>query len=511
MSLKKKIPIYILASILLLKLLDSFIFSYLFLKFPNELEWDTSPWYNFLYKTKNLKFDPEKKNILFAGSSVAEYSYLPSEIDEKKMSIKFYSHVAMSPTDLYYYSDDFIAKKPDAVFYLVNTGDFQFDHFIKKDDSYFYSEEDRLKAYSKRHPVKFFYPLQFLLDEFKNLTKKEIFFLLTKSFLNVNRYRNFLWDPFESYIEHHFRSGRSYHNYLGPNANGKEIYRKGWTKKNFSIPCDKSKDYLFDETIFVPKENTEILISDYDGEIVHKEKFSTFGWKKLKFKIPPDFEPMIFYFQISNTVSSKEIDGKVYGNSFEYGIRLSQNFCKTYFSKNISDERLESRDDFEIEGLTEEEYISDYEARMYKDAEEFLDIEKKIPKRPEIQRLFHLHNVKRFLGNEKSEIKFWSEFQKLEQVAKKMQEAKIPFYILNNPENPLELELYSKSKFYSSYLDFFYQLTLKYPNTKFYDLKDQIKTKQFFIDSHHLTYNGSKEYTNYVNQKIIQPNMEEKK
>ncbi len=509
MSLKKKIPIYILSSLVLLKLLDYFFFSFLFLKFPNEMEWDTSPWYNFLHSTKNLSFDSSKKKIIITGSSVAQYSFLPNELIEKEIDAKFYSHVAMSPTDLYYYSDEIISKKSDAVFYLINAGDFQLDHFIKKDSEteYKFSEEDRIRAYAKRHPVKFFYPLEFVLDEFSTLTKKEILFLLTKSFLFVNRYRSFAFDPIDSYLEHHYRSGRSYHNYLGPNANGNEIYRKGWTPKNFSIPCDESFDYLFEETIFIPKQNTEILISDYDGEIIHKENFSKSGWNKLKFKIPPDFEPMIFYFQISNTVSSKEIDGKAYGKSFEYGVRLSQNFCKTERQKNISYSRNESRDDFEIENMNDEEYKKDYFARMYEDGNLFLDKEKKLFKRPEIQRLYHLHKVKKFFSETKTEIKLWSEFEKLEQTAKKFHEKNIPLFIFNNPENPLELELYSNSNFYKTYLEFLNNLSLKYPNVKFLDFKDKVSKKQFFIDSHHLTFNGAKEYTNLIYKTILQPNL----
>lgn len=507
MSLKKKIPIYILSSLVLLKLLDYFFFSFLFLKFPNEMEWDTSPWYNFLHSTKNFSFDFSKKNIIITGSSVAQYSFLPTEIEDKDIDAKFYSHVAMSPTDLYYYSEEIISKNSAAIFYLVNPGDFQLDHFIEKNNSYEFSEEDRIRAYAKRHPVKFFYPFQFIKDEFRNLTKKEILFLLTKSFLNVNRYRNFVYDPIDSYLEHHYRSGRRYHNYLGPNANGNEIYRNGWTPAKFSIPCDESFDYLFEDTVFIPKPNTEILISDYDGEIVHKENFLKAGWNKLKFKIPPDFEPMIFYFQVSNTVSSKEIDGKIYGTPFEYGIRLSQNFCKTDREKNISYTRTESRDDFEIENKNDEEYKKDYFARMYEDGDIFLDKEKKVFKRPEIQRLYHLHNIKKYFGETKTEIKLWSEFEKLEQTAKLFYEKNIPFFIMNNPENPLELELYSNSNFYKTYLEFLKKLTVKYPNVKFFDYKDKVSKKQFFIDSHHLTYNGAKEYTNYIYKNIIQPNL----
>lgn len=144
---------------------------------------------------------------------------------------------------------------------------------------------------------------------------------------------------------------------------------------------------------------------------------------------------------------------------------------------------------------------------MYEDGDIFLDKEKKVFKRPEIQRLYHLHNIKKYFGETKTEIKLWSEFEKLEQTAKLFYEKNIPFFIMNNPENPLELELYSNSNFYKTYLEFLKKLTVKYPNVKFFDYKDKVSKKQFFIDSHHLTYNGAKEYTNYIYKNIIQPNL----
>ena len=99
-NLKIKILLYTTVFIGSILLLDWFIFSFLFLKFPNELEWDTSPWYNFLQKKESIQFTKDKKSILVTGSSVALYSYLPQDVDKElsksgfNSQSEFFGHVA---------------------------------------------------------------------------------------------------------------------------------------------------------------------------------------------------------------------------------------------------------------------------------------------------------------------------------------------------------------------------------------------------------------------------------
>ncbi|MCE9499138.1 MAG: hypothetical protein K8R21_01270, partial [Leptospira sp.] len=126
--------------------LDRIVFGWALFEIPNELEWDTSPWYNFLHKTKSIQFSEHEKGVLIAGSSVALYSALPAGIESslkksghENAKVDFYSHVAMSPTDLNYYLDDVISKKPKIVLYLLNPGDLQLDHFREKDGNLVYS------------------------------------------------------------------------------------------------------------------------------------------------------------------------------------------------------------------------------------------------------------------------------------------------------------------------------------------------------------------------------------
>jgi len=509
-NLKTKILIYTAIFISTVLLLDWFIFSFLFLKIPNEMEWDTSPWYNFLEKKETIQFNKDKKSILVTGSSVALYSYLPQGVDQElsKLNInshsEFFGHVAMSPTDLYYYTDEMIQKKPDMILYLINPGDLQMDHFPKKGEGFGdYLEEGRIQAYTKRHPVKYYYPLEFLLDHFTKLKKVEILPLLTKSLLYVNRYRSFIYDPIDVYLERHTRSGRSYHNYTGANLNPIQ-WRKGWTSQNFEVDCHLSQKSQFSETIFIPEKNTEIRITTGQTEL-YRNNFSKSGWEKIQFSIPENLktDTLSLSFSISKTVSSKAIDQKLYGKEYFYGIRLSQNFCKSTIEKDISFTRIDSMDDQVLRQLSDAEYAVDYFEKMYKNADEYVDKERQIPVRPEVQRLYHLHNVKKFLNTRGKHR--WSEFTYLEKSAHKFQEAKIPFIIVNNPENPLELSLYKDSEWYKDYLEFYQELTSKY-SVQFYDQKNVIPEVQDFIDSHHLTFAGasrmSKVYSTIIKENI---------
>ncbi|HMV41564.1 MAG TPA: hypothetical protein PK079_17470 [Leptospiraceae bacterium] len=487
--------------------LDWFFFSYLFLKIPNELEWDTSPWYNFLQKKETISFPENKKKVLVTGSSVALYSYLPQDVnlDLVNASIQsdFYSHVAMSPTDFYYYADSIIAKKPDLVLYLINPGDLQMDHFPKaKDGQGFldYSEEGRLHAYAERHPVKFYYPLNFLMENLSSLRKIEILHLLTKSILYVNRYRSFAFDPIDAYLERHTRRKTSYHNYTGVTLNPIQ-WRKGWTSQKFEVECETKKDNFFSDTIFIPEKDTTVKVFAANGDLLANVSYTKAGWHILEFNFSSGQNK--FHFEVSKVVSSKLIDNKLYGKEYFYGIRLSQNFCKNELEQNIAYNRSNSQEDEILKDMSNVDYETDYFTRMYKDADQYHDLEKKIPVRPEVQRLYHLHNVKKYL-NQKGAYR-WSEFSMLERAAKKMQDAKIKFVIINNPENPLELNLYKDSIWYKDYLNFFQEMSQNY-SIKFYDHKESNLSIQDFVDSHHLTYGGSKKMTKIYSE-IIKDNI----
>ncbi|NBU99625.1 MAG: hypothetical protein EBS19_15685, partial [Spirochaetia bacterium] len=185
-SLRFKVIIIFLLFILSVSFFDKLIFNKLLYSFPNELEWDTSHWYNFQHSRINLRpFSKENQGVLITGSSVGLYSALPEFIEEslrsigKNVSVRFYSHVAMSPTDFYHYTDDIISKKPSLVVYPLNPADFQFDYFTPENPTQF-NREAWVKYNGERQPIRSFYPLEFALQYHKELSTDVFFLLLSK-------------------------------------------------------------------------------------------------------------------------------------------------------------------------------------------------------------------------------------------------------------------------------------------------------------------------------------------
>jgi hypothetical protein len=484
--IKKKI-LFILGSFLSLVLLLDYLFFYkIFYKFPNELEWDTSPWYNFRHEVINMKpFSYFEDGILIAGSSVALYSALPNEIEtklnenrnsERVYKIRFFSHVAMSPTDFYYYLDDLIEKKPKLVVYLLNPGDFQFDYFLLDPNGSFlgYSEKQRLEHYATRFPVKHIYPGKFVWDNFQSLNKDQVFQLLTKQILNVNRNRLFFFDPIHAYIERHHRKGKSYHNFTGK-IPSEGIYLKGWTKQSFTIQCETKKDEL-DDFIYNEIQDNELLAT-------YKETSYTFplkkGWNRINLKLSNEDTSKIIQFHSKGTISSKVIDPKSYAKEKYYGIRLSQNFCKEEIEQNIAYKRVKSLEDEDLFNMTIEEFNDDYYNRLYRDANQ----------RNELIRQNHSHKVKRALA-EKLKFQPWSEWNSLKEIKTKLTKKGIPFIIINNPEISLERNIYTQSEWYKGYLDELKSYEDEV-NTFFYDFNNVLEDDRLFLDSHHLTYYGA--------------------
>nr|WP_017853731.1 hypothetical protein [Leptospira interrogans] len=490
--------------------LDRVLFPIALFEFPNELEWDTSPWYNFLHKRKNIHFEKDEKGILITGSSVALYSSYPKQITEeiqnsnikdgKKFRAEFYSHPALSPTDLYYYSDDILSKKPELVVYILNPADLQLDYIQKLESSEVrFDERTRIKDYKIRHQNRFIFPGEFLADHWRDYTKAEIFAQLTKTFILLNRFRSFLYDPWVEYIEHHTRTMRSYHYYTG-SIPKEGIFLRGWTPPSFTIECEL-KDGKLSEDIFTQKPGVRIQVEEINSSAKHLNREPIFydqtffksGWKSLfldfkKNSSGENPQSVTLKFTVSPTTSSDEVDARIFGIPANYGIRLPQNFCKKEIKTNISYDRIHGLDDDRIETMSDEDYLKDYEKRLYFNPEN----------EGALNRLKKIQRNKEILGN--STYFTWSEIQFLEKTISKFQANGQKWIIINSPENPIESKYYKNGNWYRGYLKFLN--SYKNDTYGFYDLKDAIPDKRSFLDPHHLTFNAAKHssslYTNVI-------------
>ncbi len=485
-SAKLRVLIISISFILVTLWVDRLFINHLYFYLPNETGWDTSPWYNFLHKTKSINFSKEHKSVLIAGSSVALYSALPQEIQaelnqssQQTYSIDFFSHVAMSPTDLYYYTDRIIEKKPSMVLYLFNPADFQFDYLKSKETGATFDELEKIQTYPYRNPTRLFYPLPYLKDYFFQLNKKEFFHLLSKAFLTINRYRQFFFDPIDAYIERHWKSNRSYHSYTGivPD-NG--IWKQGWTNQTFTIQCEVKNKY-FKEVIFTQVPDTKVTIS-YKANTVYENTFKKSGWHSINFLIEETSGVVPLHFSMDKPTSSRLVNPREYGKEYFYGVRLSGNFCKQNLESSYSYIRTDSLDDIRFESMTIEEYRSDYFQRIYADEE----------KRPETYRMSVLKKGKNLIKDKQFVV--WSEIAMIQKIADKLKKNHISLILVNNPENPIELEEYANTIWYEGMLRYFKELEHKNYFT-FYDKKSSVTDPRMFIDPHHLTYKGSQKMT----------------
>jgi hypothetical protein len=486
-SAKLRVLLVSFSFLFIVLIIDRLFIDNLYFYLPNETGWDTSPWYNFLHKTKSIKIPTESKSVFITGSSVALYSALPQDIQaelnrsssQTSYSIDFYSHVAMSPTDLYYYTDHIIKKKPSVVLYLFNPADFQFDYLKNNETGVTFYEIERIQTYPYRNPTRLFYPFSYLKDHFFQLKKKEIFHLLSKAFLKINGYRQFFFDPIDTYIERHWKSNRSYHSYTGAVPdNG--IWKQGWTQQTFLIQCEIQKKY-FKEVIFTQVPDTKVTIY-HRSKIVFEDIFKKSGWHSLHFSIEEVSGVVPLQFSVDKPTSSRLVNPREYGKEYFYGVRLSGNFCKQNLESSYSYIRTDSLDDVRFESMTVEEYRADYFQRIYADED----------KRPETYRMSILKKGKNLIKDKPFAV--WSEIAMIQKIAEKLKKNNISFVLINNPENPIELEEYANTLWYGGMLSYFKQLEDEGYFT-FYDKKDSITDPRMFIDPHHLTYRGSQKMT----------------
>jgi hypothetical protein len=487
--MKKKILLISFLFLVSLKSLDWFLLDIFYFRMPNQMEWDTSPWYNFLDHNKKIKFKEDEKKVLIVGSSIALYSTLPSEINDTdvKLHTELYSHVAMAPTDFYYYLDDIISHKPEIVTYVFNPGDFQLEYLeppLEGRESADFNFQAWIDYFNWRNPARIFYPWQFIENHWLEIRRTDLYKLLGKSFLYMNRYREFFWDPFEAYIERNLRSGRSYHIYTGiiPKDG---IWQSGWTNKTFKLNCNDGAKRIWKDSIYIPLANTKLEIIYGDS---HEEKlfFSKIGWHniQLDFTNQKNSEVTI---KSDKVISFKIVERKPYGKDYEVGIRLSQNFCsmerkldQAYIRPNFLDESRFSR-------MSLEEYKLDYFERLYKDSE----------KRPELLRMKKLSEQKIMLNT--TEFKTWYEFNRLEEIQTRLEKHGIRFLLVMSPENPLELSKYQKGRWYFGLLERLGEQSKGH----FFDFSNFFKDPRNFSDPHHLTYNASLQFSKKLKEILL--------
>lgn len=481
-------------------LLDRLLFFELYFLFPNETEWDSSPWYNFIHKTKELQSTKDKHRTIITGSSVALYSVLPDLLNQKensKTKFSFFSHVAMAPTDLDYYKEDLLRSHPSLVVYLHNFADLQWEYLEPTEGKFQFNEEKWVKEFGERYPAKTIYPKAYLKDHWTELPRKTISKLATKSLFYVSRFRVFFWDPIEVYIDNHFRSGRKYHLYQGEKPM-EGIWSKGWTKETATLVCSEKKSK---ESIFFQKSKTKLkfrFFKDTDSlsnqkTILETERtFEHSGWNDLDWEslVPNSGDWSVVQIQVLSELSSaKEVNLIRYGRDESVGIRLSHFFCKNSKLENRSYSRGSYWDDTRLAEMTTADFKADYFERMIRDA----------GTRNELWRLHFVREAKKNVNS----LTFspWSEFDRILKISEYFYQNRIPFVLVLSPENPIEFALYKDSKWRKDWISSL-KSHLDARGQTLIDHTEAVNEVRYFFDPHHLTYEGANYYNSIFSQSL---------
>lgn len=482
--------------------LDRLLFFEFYFLFPNETEWDSSPWYNFLHKTKELKSTKDKHRTIITGSSVALYSVLPDELnqrDNNKTKYSFFSHVAMAPTDLYYYKENLLDSHPDLVVYIHNFADLQWEYQEPIDGKFQFNEVKWVKEFGDRYPAKTIYPTTYLIDHWTELPRKTISKLATKSLFYVSRFRVFFWDPIEVYIDNHFRSGRKYHLYQGEKPR-EGIWSKGWTKETATLLCSEKKSK---ESVFLQKPKTKLkfrFYSDYNSSLNQKpmeeveRTFERAGWNDLDWSslVKNEKEWTVVQIQVLSELSSaKEVNLIRYGRDESVGIRLSHFFCKSSKLENRSYSRGSYWDDTRLVTMTVPDFQADYFERMIRDA----------GTRNELWRLHFVREAKKNANSLTFEP--WLEFNRILTISDYFYQQKVPFVLVMSPENPIEFAFYKDSKWRKDWISNL-KTHLESRGQTFIDHTEVVTDVRYFFDPHHLTYEGAHFY-NTIFSKTLEP------
>ncbi len=528
-SVKSRVVILSILLLGIFVLLDRILLPNVLFEVPNEMEWDTSPWYNFLEKRDKIRFSSQEKGVLLVGSSVALYSELPERMNEyfntrsekENIRTEFYAHPALTPSDLYRYKEDIISKKPKLVFYVLNPADLQLDFLISSEEEkkrkeqyekniFFqekeildpgkieYSEEKLVQVSSKiRHQNRMIYPGQYLYEKFSSILKvgkSAVLSLLSRSFFLVVRYRSFLYDPFDAMIENHLRSGRSYHYYTG--IQPKEgIYLRGWAKPEFTIDCEL-KNGVLQESVFFQEKNTNLKIKNSGGDVLFDKTFPKSGWHNIRLEFPGNSPKPELKFQTDKQISSNQVDSRLFGTEEIYGIRLSQNFCRKEIRKNIAYLRIPGLDDSRIAKLDDPTYDRDYKERIYG-----------YKTGVSMSRLVTLRMAKLKLASSPSFFG-WSETEYLQKTIRYLGENGVQVIVVNSPENPIESEVYKQSPWYLGYVSFLENLGKE--RYHFQNAAPNFNNKKDFFDPHHLTYEASEKasdlYSGWISEVLKSEN-----
>ncbi|WCL47668.1 hypothetical protein [Leptospira sp. GIMC2001] len=481
---------YVLVFIVSIFFIDFLFFRYLLWVLPNTSAWNTNHFYNFIYETKSISNKPKSKpRIFIVGSSIAYYSIDQSLLSEQlrkdigqEVAVEYFSYAGKSPLYLYLFLEELWKMEPDLVIYPVNFIDFRLHRsFVLEPGKKLEDMREEVLIKDALESIeapqaKYVFPWETLTYMWKYLSWERRSELFIASFFKFYAYKDFFWDNLSRVYNHKFGRNTSYHGYAGVQI-PERVNSLGWTGREFSfMPTDEIQEKGFWIEVvddILAKGPLEITISNQKTS--QKLIIDSPGWKKIILE-PELCDRSIVKVHLSNIWKAYE------SNSFlkdyhrdELGVRLSQTFGLEKPKVEMQYQREERTEDLRYLGMSDTEYREYFFYRLLADLES----------RPGIRYLYELAEAKKKLANEK--FRPIMHFYYLNKISDEFKKRNIPLLIINNPENPISLEWYQNTSWYSDYLD--YLNKMQGDTVHFVDLKDALRMQEF-SDFHHFTYSG---------------------
>jgi hypothetical protein len=492
--------------LLCIGILDFTFFGKLIWILPNESAWSTNFFFGYEYHWKKLISQKrEKPLVLLIGSSIAAYSFdtklLKKALEERvgEIDVEILTYAGMTPIDTILLSKNFLSLQPKLIVYPINFIDFRIhrEMQIRLESEHKWKERFLLMDslnYKEAPQLRSFVPFQ-TLWEFKTILPKES---LSEYFLaglfRFYRYKDLYFDNLRSLYQHRFGRNTSYHGYSGvliPEL----VDSLGWTGKKFSF---LPKSYMKTEGFYiqiVPEilKNSPLKISfnSKTGKLLQEIEFYKPGWQRIILNKEISNSEYITA-ELSNIWYAFEaLEDRKDFHRDEMGVRLQQTFGLDKPREGLQFEREPKKEDYRYETLNTDEYQEYFEYRLLSSPEI----------RPGIVYFTSVYNSKKWISLKEFDPN--PQYEYLKKWKDILLNSNSKMLMINNPENPITLDLYSSSNWYKDQLK--YILSIQSDYIKVYDWKDKL-SPQGFSDYHHLTYPAmqkiTQEYANIIAKEL---------
>lgn len=434
--------------------------------------------------------------VVIAGSSLGLYGLLPSHIEEelnqsgafpgKRVRVFLVGHQGMHGVELAALTQRYLALKPDVVILPMNMVDLRLERPIlmglmgrlrgpERPDALRTLYQDLLEMYGVLQVAGMGAYTEY--GDYLNGQLKARAGL--RGMCEAYRLKGFVAEPLWTLYDNRFSRGRSYQNYAGlpvfAGADSRElaVSQRGAVIPDFRIEASEAllRDGLHLE--MQPDEATVELEGPAGKNVLRLKR----GWRTLAIKGLATPGQMIRVRITPGVYDEQHAD--------TYGARLARNTGLAVPARN--GERLPRREDSLYESLSDEAYKKSFRAR---------NLQFDRPGWAYMKALYEAKSVWALNSFDSG----LPALDGLDRFRKRVSREGVHLFLYNAPENPLTLDLYSRSEFYKDYRTFLGSFAE--PGYHFMDLSNLLPMQKFY-DYHHLTYGGAAIASNRVADWII--------